>query len=672
MLLFRGIPFAINRLRLAGLTLTVVLGLAQPTDAERIEDSFALNLTNADISVFIQTVSEITGHNFVIDPRVKGKVTVITATPTTPDRIYEIFLSTLQVNGFVAIPTGDVIKIVPDAGASQRATDTGGPMGGDQLVTRIIQVEHISVKQLVTALKPLLPPTAYMSAHPEAKMIVVADSARNIQRMVRIINRIDRASDQDVDIIRLEHADAEELIGTIDRLDSESAQRRQTAGARLATMVADTRSNSVVLSGPPRERSRLRALIARLDIPTDDQRGARVLYLKHAVATDLQKVLKGIGERLLKTSGKSQQPFEVLADDATNAIILSSPPGLMSEMLNVIERLDIPRSQVQVEAIIAEIASGRGAELGLEWQTSVPTDGVYGVFRSDFVGSGSSSLPAGTSASNGFPESAGLGLSLGYFSGGDLRVLLKALASDSTTKILSTPTIVTLDNKQALIHVGKNVPIVTGTFTNTSGSEDPFQTIERRDVGIKLRVTPQINEGNTVRLEIRQEVSNVDPSRDGNDLITNERTIETTVQIDDGEIIALGGLISDDVSEQKAGVPYLSDVPVFGELFTSRRSTLDRRNLVVFLRPTILDRNGRRTAMVEQRYQQMRNLQMNGSGKGQGIAHMPGESAATLPPYPPSPDTPMIALPGSDDDDNGTDSTDDEYEYREYPFFDIE
>lgn len=658
--------------RLALCLLTCSLPAAAAT-ATAQSDDFSLNLTDADISVFIQTVAEITGRNFVIDPRVKGKVTVITSTPTNADRIYEIFLATLQVNGYVAITAGDIVKIVPDAGSTQRAADSGLTSGGDELVTRVIEVRHVSAKQLALALRPLLPPTAYLSSHPEAKMLVIADTASNVERMARIVARIDGASDQGIDIVPLKHSDAAQVVDTLNALQQENMQKTQSPNGSIAALVADSRSNSILVSGPPDERANLRLLIARLDVPADNLRGAQVIFLKHAVAADLQKILKAIGEKLLKTKSKSPQQFEVEGDEATNALIVTAPADLMADLQSVIDRLDVRRAQVQVEGIIAEISSDRGAELGLEWQSALPGgDGIYAILRSPVSGGTTSVLPPGAGSSDGFPGSAGNGLSLGYFSGGDLRALLKALASDTTTKILSTPTVVTLDNKKALIHVGKNVPIVTGTYTNASGSQDPFQTIERRDVGIKLQVTPQINEGNTVRLEIRQEVSSVDPATDGSGLITNERTIETTVQVEDGEIIALGGLISDDVSEQRSAVPVLGDIPMVGNLFSSRRSTVERNNLVVFLRPTILLQDGRHTTLMEKRYRQMRELQLDGAGRGQGIALMPGERAATLPSYPPSPDQPIIDLPSAGAAGRQDAAAAAADGYREYPFFDIE
>ena len=651
------------------LLLLVVLASVSPLKAE--QEDFVLNLSDADISVFIKTVSEITGKNFVIDPRVQGKITVITATPASADRIYEIFLSALNVNGFVAVESGDIIKIVPDIGAMQRATGDGQGAGGDQLVTRVIEVEQVEVGQLAGILKPLLPASAYMAAHPDARVIVVADTADNVERVARIVRRIDRGSDQAVDVVPLTHIDAEQLIETIESLQQGGLKKGRTSGANLAVLVPHSHSNSILVSGLASERTELRELIARLDVPADTLRAAQVVYLKHAVAADLQKVLQGIGEKL-KAPQADASRFQIEADEGANALIMSAPADLMLEVRSLISKLDVPRSQVQVEGVIAEISTNRGAELGIEWQSALTGDGLFGILRTPIAGSSASSIPGGTTSTDGFPGSVGGGLSLGYFSDGDLRGLLTALASDSSTKILSTPTVVTLDNQKALIHVGQNVPIVTGSFTNDSGADDPFQTIERRDVGIKLEVTPQINEGNTVRMEIRQEVSSVDPGSDATGLITNERTIETTVQVDDGQIIALGGLISDDITEQESSVPYVGEIPLVGELFTSRRSAMERRNLVVFLRPTILGRGEKQQVMMESRYRQMRRMQLGGRHQGAAVSNMPGQRAAILPAYPPAADKPVIALPESEPPKPESQAATDDYMTQEYSFFDFE
>ena len=651
------------------LLLFVVLASVSPLKAE--QEDFVLNLSDADISVFIKTVSEITGKNFVIDPRVQGKITVITATPASADRIYEIFLSALNVNGFVAVESGDIIKIVPDIGAMQRATGDGQGAAGDQLVTRVIEVEQVEVGQLAGILKPLLPASAYMAAHPDARVIVVADTADNVERVARIVRRIDRGSDQAVDVVPLTHIDAEQLIETIESLQQGGLKKGRTAGANLAVLVPHSHSNSILVSGLASERTELRELIARLDVPADTLRAAQVVYLKHAVAADLQKVLQGIGEKL-KAPQADASRFQIEADEGANALIMSAPADLMLEVRSLISKLDVPRSQVQVEGVIAEISTNRGAELGIEWQSALTGDGLFGILRTPIAGSSASSIPGGTTSTDGFPGSVGGGLSLGYFSDGDLRGLLTALASDSSTKILSTPTVVTLDNKKALIHVGQNVPIVTGSFTNDSGADDPFQTIERRDVGIKLEVTPQINEGNTVRMEIRQEVSSVDPGSDATGLITNERTIETTVQVDDGQIIALGGLISDDITEQASSVPYVGEIPLVGELFTSRRSAIERRNLVVFLRPTILGRGEKQQVMMESRYRQMRRMQLGGRHQGAAVSNMPGQRAATLPAYPPAADKPVIALPEAEPPTPDGQAATYDYMTQEYSFFDFE
>lgn len=615
--------------------------------AKQVAEDFTLNLNDVDIGVFIKTVAEITGQNFVIDPRVKGRITVITATPSSAEQIHQIFLSTLQVNGYAAVPAGDVIKIVPDALIKQVTSGFDQRAIGDELVTRIVQVQNIDVKDAVSTLRPLLPSSAHMSSHPEARMIVLAGTAATVQRMARIIARIDRGSYQDVEMIELTHLDAHQAVRTLRSLLKDQSKR---GGGEHSSpnLVAFSHTNSILIGGSSDERNRVHELVKRLDVPAANTRGAQVIYLNHAVAAELQKVLKGLGDKLAaakaETSGRGD--YEILADEATNALIITAPGEIMSELQSVIAKLDVPREQVQVEGIIAEISSDKAAELGLEWQTSMPGNGFGVTSIAQVANSATSSLDA-------FPATLGPGISIGYFAANNLRALLKALATDSATKILSTPTVVTLDNKQAYILVGENVPIITGQFTNNSGNDtNPFQTIERRDVGIKLTVTPQINEGNNVRLAIRQEVSAVKTDSSAG-FITTERTIETTVQVDDGEIIALGGLISDDVAEQKSAVPVVGSIPIVGEIFTSRRSTQSRKNLVVFLRPTILGRDGRRIALAKQRYQQMRQLQLEDNDAQRAPALLPKQRAATLPAYPPDPDKPIISLPATPSPENG-------------------
>lgn len=570
-------------------------GNARGQDGAAADDDITLNLNNADIGALIATVSEITGRNFVVDPRVKGKVTVISAAPTRVEDVYEVFLSILKVHGFSAIESGGVIKIVPDATAKQTSSPdvlSAAPPASDKLVTAVVPLRHVSAMELVPVLRPLMPQEAHLAAYPPGNALIVADVASNVQRIMRLVRNVDRAVETDIELIPLEHATAAEVVATVNSL------RGQKPGPDEATVIGDERTNSVLIAGSESERLRYRSIVRHLDQPAKKTNWTvEVVYLRYASATDLVPVLQAVsdsqgagvpsprGAQASAPTGSGGNSVNVQSDDATNALIIQGAPRTIERLKSVIDKLDIRRAQVLVEAIVAEISSTKADELGVQWQTSVPrSDGFAAGALLPGVESGGIATPATPGT---FP--LGTGLSLGYFSGADLRALLRIISSDQFTNVLSTPTLVTLDNAEAEIVVGQNVPFVTGQFTNDATTPDnPFQTIERQDVGILLRVKPQINEGDTITLEIEQEVSNVDRSTAGSDLITNKRSIATTVLVDDAEIIVLGGLIEDDLRESEQKIPLLGDIPVLGHLFRNTRADQEKTNLMVFLRPTII------------------------------------------------------------------------------------
>ncbi len=595
---------------LIGLLLAGAL-LAQPAQEERL----TLNFKDADIEALIGTMAELTGRNFVIDPRVKGKVTVISSAPTDREALYEVFVSILKVHGFSAVPSGDIVKIVPEANARHEGDDSAGTHrrpAADEPVALVIPLQHVPASELVPVLRPLLPQEAHLAAHAPSNTLVAASTANNVERLMRIIRRIDAGADQEIELIALQHASATEVVQTLKQIGG-------APGAELVTLLADRRTNSVLLGGEPDKRLRYRALISELDTPMARDGDMRVLYLRYASAVDLVPVLQGIGgggaapaaggrtQGQAPTGAGSGAPFRLQADEATNALIIQAPPQLMATLMNVIDKLDVRRRQVLVEGIIAEVSSTLSDELGVQWKTSVPAgDGLFAGSRLPGVEAGGIDNPfddaAGTSLLSGF--------TLGYFSGADIRVLLRALQGDQYTNVLSTPTLVTMDNTEAEIVVGQNVPFVTGQFTNDATTPDnPFQTIQRQDVGIVLRVKPQINEGDAVTLDIEQEVSSIDRDTAGADLITNKRSITTSVLVDDGAVIVLGGLIEDDRRENAQKIPLLGDIPVLGHLFRSTRNELVKTNLMVFLRPRILRDQATSTATARQRYEDIRGRQ---------------------------------------------------------------
>ncbi len=595
--------------------------------------SVTLNLNDADIRAFISTVSELTGKNFIIDPRVKGRVTVVFSTPTSPENIYEVFLSVLNVHGYTAVPSGDAIKIVPNADAKQDSIPTvltDEISKGDESLTQVVQVHHADAGQLATILRPLLPQYAHIAAHTSSNTLIITDTASNVNRLINIIHRIDQANNFGVEIIKLKHARAETLVQTLSKLVKISPANSKAPPEQGQSISADERTNSLILNGDPSWRANLNSIIKNLDLPVANEGNTEVVYLKYANAKSLSEVLRGVGDKMIKsdqgTNIKQAQGalFDIQADESTNALVLTAPSNLMKSLKGVIDQLDIRREQVHIEAIIVELKDDKAIELGVEWQTNQPGTGVYATSRTPITGAVGSAISS-------FPGTVGNGFSLGYFSGGDIRALIKAFASDGDTNILSTPSLVTLDNEEASIHVGQNVPFVTGQYTNndSNAGNNPFQTIERHDVGIKLNVTPHINEGKTIELKIDQEVSSVDPTSTVDGLTTNKRTIKTTVLVDDGEVIVLGGLIDNALTESTSKVPFFGDIPLLGNLFSSKRTTYEKKNLMVFLRPRILRSESSNRMLSDEYYKRIRNTQQK-TWKD-GIKHMPSEAPPLLP-----------------------------------------
>jgi len=638
-----------------GLVFTVAAGAAPVT----------LNLKDADINALVESMSVLTKKNFIVDPRVKGRVTIVSSKPMDEKELYEVFLAVLGVHGFAAVPSGEVIKIVPAAGAKQESIPTVDRQRGvepDQIVTRIIQVQNVSAAQVVPILRPLIPPQGHLAAYTPTNVLIISDSAANVERVAAIIARIDLASNEEVEIVPLRHASSTEVVRVLTALEQTKSKNDPAAGVGTPTrMVADERSNSILLSGDKASRLRLRALISHLDTPVDSGGNTQVVYLRYAKAKELVNVLQGVSKSLSNDAarnapmpGQGQAPpggggssggaglVDIQADEATNSLVITAPPELIRSLRTVVAQLDVRRAQVLVEAVIAEISAEKTAELGVQW-------GVNGNNAIGFTNfnAGTSSLsnvlgvagaidfalnpPSGTAPS--LPkvteEQVPRGLQLGV-GGGDFAVLISALAKDADTNVLSTPTIVTLDNEEAEIIVGQNVPFVTGTYTtsttNTSTgngsaglqSGGPFQTIQRDDVGIKLKVKPQINEGNAVKLEIAQEVSSVVPSAAANiqGPTTNKRSIKTKVLVENGQILVLGGLIDESLNESAQKVPVLGDVPLLGNLFRYRDTSRLKRNLMVFLHPVILRDPAQSTLYTSDKYSYIRDQQLAAREKG--------------------------------------------------------
>lgn len=620
------------RIALTCLTLCVALVFSALVFSQ--EGTFTLNLKNADIHSLIQTVSRQSGRNFVVDPRVKARVTVISSTPLNSDELYETFLSVLQVHGYAAVPSGDLIKIVPDVNAKQGPVPaySNDQSSSDQLVTQVIKVQNVPAAQLVPILRPLVPQQGHLAAYAATNTLIVTDRASNIGRLTTIISGIDRPDNDEVELVQLRHASASEIIRIMQSLQSRGGQIDGTPGS--VRFAADERTNSILLSGDQTARTRMRGIITNLDTPVESGGNTRVIYLRYANAADLLAILTGVsaGQAQVGTSSSSEDAgagataaapaaptvnangvavaqapqvptaslirratqqddrpnVDIQADEDTNALIITAPPDEMRSILAVVEQLDIRRAQVLVEAIIAELSTTNSSQLGVNFAVDGSSDNRPAAYTN--LGGATQAL-VGTIASQGASLSNGLSLALGRFGSGgiDFGILLSAIASDSDNNILSTPTLVTMDNQEAEIVVGQNVPFVTGQQLSASNN-NPFQTIERQDIGISLKVRPQINEGDNIKMEIEQEVSDVSNTAvtGATDITTNKRSIKTTVLVEDGQTLVLGGLIDDKISDTRDKVPFLGDIPLLGSLFRYRTGSKSKRNLMVFLHPTIL------------------------------------------------------------------------------------
>ena len=594
-------------------TLTIILLLALAISAQaQVAQQITItpNYKEADIRQIIEAVGEVTGQNFIIDPRVSGNVTMLSSTPMSPDAFYEAFLSILEVYGFIAMETGNITKILPNASARQYPGFLGTDgAASDDIVTQVIQVQNIGAAQLVPILRPLIPQYGHLAAHPGSNMLIISDRALNVERMVRIIRRIDQSNDEDIEVVPLTHASATEIVRVLTAL----TQAPRNDGLPVTTsLVADARTNSVLIGGDKSERLRLRVLIAHLDTPLEDGGDTQVRYLRYADAEDLATKLQQHFTQQVAAEGAapgatSGANVSVWADTQTNAIVVNAPPKMMRSLTQIVDKLDIRRAQVLVEAIIVEVIADKTSELGVTWAVDATgSNSPIALTNFPSAGPGVVQLAGAIGAGGGVTDPSpligeGITLGVGRISdtGTSFAAILRALQGDANTNIISTPTLVTTDNEEASLNVGQEVPFVTGSFSNTGGTAgavNPFQTIQREQIGVKLVITPQINEGgDSMLLKISQEISNIASSAAAVDLITNERIIETTVIVEDGQILVLGGLLEDVLRESNQRVPILGSIPLLGALFRTQKTDSVKTNLMVFIRAKIL-RDGIQTA----------------------------------------------------------------------------
>lgn len=633
---------AIRRRARTGL-LSLSLLMFQLAVSPALAQEYTVNLKDTDIQELIKFVADVTGSTIVVDPSVKGKIKVISSKPVTKAELYDLFLSILDVHGYTAVRTGNVIRIIPNKDARSAPVEVPPPEdvgNNDEYVTQVIRLENISAAKLIPVLRPLVPQQAHMAAYAPSNAIIISDIRSNINRIVEIIDRMDRSAVQRTQVIKLRYAVAEDVVQMLQTLEKQTKGDGADASDEV-TLVADKRTNSVVVTADELNAERIEELISYLDTPLEQSGNVKVIYLEYADATEVAEVLTRVMQNITrmddegnrKRSSGSNSTIE--ADEGTNALIITADADEMAALEAVIARLDIRRAQVLVEAIIVEMEITEGQELGLQWLFA-DDSGAFGSNISTSTAQQQRNAAIGNAILGedngnediGVRDLAGAlsqvpGTTLGWGLVDDslsMSVILNALETQGNANILSTPSLLTLDNQEAYITVGQNVPFVTGSYTNTGGTnnvQNPFQTIERENVGVTLKVTPQVNEGDSVVLDIVQEVSSISQQLlAAADVITNERKIETKVLALDGDIVVLGGLVKDDVQDSQQGVPFLQDIPLLGRLFRNDVVSVTKSNLLVFIRPTIVrDDAGLRGATAE-KYRYIRDQQAERRARG--------------------------------------------------------
>ena len=605
---------------------------------------FTVNLKDTDIQEFIEFVADVTETTIVVDPSVKGKIKVISSKPVSKAELYDLFLSILDVHGYTAVRSGAVVRVIPNKNARSSPVDviSGTSDINAEYVTQVIRLDNVSAAKLIPVLRPLVPQQAHMAAYAPSNAIIISDIRANIDRMEKIIASMDQSAVKETEIIKLRYGVSTDVVEMLKTLEKSRAGEGADA-SKEATLVADKRTNSVVVTADELSIERIKSLIDYLDIPLEQSGNVRVMYLEYADATEVAEVLTRVMQNLSRlddeASGRSRAANSakstIEADAGTNSLIITADTDEMAALESVIARLDIRRAQVLVEAIIVEMEIVEGRELGLQWLFANDS-GLYGSNISSSSAQQARNaaiaqaiIPEDSASTDiGVRDLAGAlsqvpGTTFGWGvvdEGLTMSVILNALESQGNANILSTPSLLTLDNEEAFITVGQQVPFVTGSYTNTgaaNGVANPFQTIQRENVGVTLQVTPQINEGDSVVMDIVQEVSSISQQvLSASDVITNERKIETKVLAKDGDIVVLGGLVKDDVQDSQQGVPLLSDIPVLGRLFRSDVVSVTKSNLLVFIRSTIIRDDADLAGATAEKYRYIRDQQRERRARG--------------------------------------------------------
>ena len=617
---------------LCALMLGLACGAAAAQQGEA-EKTWTPNFRDADIREVIHFVSGTLGADaVVIDPLVKGKVDVISRVPLNQEKLYDLFVNVLDVHGFAAINSNGVLRVIPakEARTAPATSNTQTPSDSG-FVTRIIELNHVSAAKVLPILRPMVPQHAHLAASTNGTL-VISDTAANVKRIESLIRQLDKASKVETELVELHHAHAEELVSLLEQLNKGegSANNQQ----KKLVVVAETRTNSILLKGDELSRQEAKNLIRQLDRPGEQTGNIRTIYLQHADAESLAEVLQGVISNIEQGSQTAGQQVRsaVVADLDTNSLIITAQGDTLDSLLQVVERLDIRRSNVIIEAVIAEVNDTINRNLGIEWFYTDEDRGTFGSSVNNNSGLGALAGALGNNddddedennlsvagALAGIPgQTVGIGR-LG--SSTDFAVVLNALHNDNDSTILAKPHLITLDNNQAVFNNGQQVPFITGSFSSTgnnSNPNNPFQTIQREDVGIRLEVTPHINNGGSMELEIYQEVSSLTNSITS-DVITNKRDITTVVRVDDGEMIVLSGLIRDDLTDDERKVPLLGDIPLLGKLFRSTTTELRQTNLMVFIRARILHDEQDTYDFTAEKYDFIRQRQLDRQRKSRG------------------------------------------------------
>lgn len=594
------------------------------------EETWKINLKNADIREFVTQVSAITGKSFIIDPRVKGDVTIVSNVTLDEDSVYQLFLSVLQVHGFAAVPTGSAIKIVQTVLAKQSGNpnDFVDDLISQELVTRVIPISYATSEDMVKVLRPLIPQYGHIAALSNPNVLIISDHAANITRLVEIINRVDIADTLEVAIVDLEEAWVEDIVRLLEELAPDQIGK-SAKGPNKVSIVASERTNSLVIKGERYTLARVKALVDQLDVPANRSGTIKVIRLAHSDAAKMAEILSNVVSSKSSSSEDKMVEVSIQADEAINALVIRADPANMIDLMDIIDSLDVRRLQVLIEAAIVEVTSDFSRQLGSELAVGDSTSGttplgltapsgtLAQILQGLAVPSGAGSVPTQLGES---PLIAGGRVSE---NGTSFGFIVRALAANSDVNLLSTPSITTMDNEEAKIVVGQNVPFRTGsTVTGSQGTTNPFTTIQREDVGLTLEVTPHINSDSLVRLLIHQEVSEVDASsltvigsEAAADLITNKRTIDTTILVENEEVIILGGLIRDKETQGESRVPLLGSIPGLGALFRSRTKNIEKQNLLVFLRPTVLTSSADIAETSARKFNRVFELEIEGTGQ---------------------------------------------------------